>query len=383
MFERKFKPNLIWLLIAAIVCLSIWQMNIGGPIVSNSHGNTSQSNSLSPVYIPNTLNSMYEYPTQFLSSNDYGSLMNYTSFKFQIVNNCSSSPFLLVLIHTSPKNFARRKSIRTTWGTKNDNIKIVFIVGNVSNHNVQKMLDAENKVHGDFVQGNFIDAYRNMTYKHVMAFKYAIYHCAQAKYVLKTDDDVFVNMPVMMDFLTALSPYGAKKLLLCNVIINSPVKRTFRSKWRVSFHEFSNKYYPPYCPGWAILYSPDILFELYKAIQKVNYFWIDDVLITGILAQNENIQHTDASSLILTKEYVDDLMKNSSRGGYVEDSKFFLFGPPDLPFKKMYFLWEFVKNHTSNKYISIKNLVKNFKEENVISADLEKGRLIKGEVTGQ
>lgn len=118
------------------------------------------------------------------------------------------------------------------------------------------------------VQGNFHDAYRNMTYKHVMALKYAAYHCPRARYVLKTDDDVFVNMPTVMAFLSVdLSAYGARHLLLCQPTYGSKVKRSYRSKWRVSWWEFPHSTYPTYCPGWAVLYSPDVVFSLYREAQ--------------------------------------------------------------------------------------------------------------------
>jgi len=42
----------------------------------------------------------------------------------------------------------------------------------------------ESEVHHDLIQGNFIDAYRNMTYKHVMGLKWATYFCQNARYTM-------------------------------------------------------------------------------------------------------------------------------------------------------------------------------------------------------
>ncbi|KAG7209499.1 hypothetical protein KM043_015584 [Ampulex compressa] len=125
-----------------------------------------------------------------------------------------------------------------------------------------------------------------MTYKHVMALKWTTYHCPSAKYILKLDDDVFVHMPAMLDFLTRdLSPWGARRLILCDLLLAGTVKRSWRSKWRVSPQEYPGRQYPAYCPGWAVLYSPDAVFLLYREAQKEPYFWIDDVHVTGTLAR--------------------------------------------------------------------------------------------------
>lgn len=148
---------------------------------------------------------------------------------------------------------------------------------------------------------------------------------AGAKYVLKLDDDVFVHIPAMLDFLKrGLSPWGARRLILCDPISTGTVKRSWRSKWRVSPLEYPGKQYPAYCAGWAILYSPDSVFLLYREAQREPYFWIDDVHITGTLARKVNLTHASLHSLVLTGDSMHQLLDNPGI------RKEFLFGPPDL-----------------------------------------------------
>lgn len=59
-----------------------------------------------------------------------------------------------------------------------------------------------------------------------------------------------------------------------------------RSKWRVTHDEYSERWYPPYCMGWVILYSPDTALALSNEALKEPYFWIDDVHITGNIIYN-------------------------------------------------------------------------------------------------
>lgn len=139
------------------------------------------------------------------------------------------------------------------------------------------------------------------------------------------DDDVFVHINAVLDFLKHhLSPWGARRLMLCDPL-SAKVKRSYRSKWRVSPREYPGREYPLYCAGWAIFYSPDTAFLLYREAQKEPYFWIDDVHITGTIARKVNLTQVSVHSLVLTKNEKNDILLNNSAC-----SKNFLFGSPNL-----------------------------------------------------
>ncbi|GLH01495.1 Beta-1,3-galactosyltransferase brn, partial [Gryllus bimaculatus] len=198
----------------------------------------------------------------------------------------------------------------------------------------QRALDRENQLHGDLVQGSFRDSYRNMTYKHVMTLKWAAYHCPGALYVLKTDDDVFVNSPELLRFLAReLSPWGARRLILCVALPYSYVKRSWRS----------NRLYPPFCVGWAVLYSPDAVFLLYREAQRVPYFWIDDVHVTGTLAARVNLSQTPLLSLALTRLQMEALVDAPPGAAPPPYAAHFLFGSPDMHEDELYKLWDYVQ----------------------------------------
>lgn len=300
-----------------------------------------------PLFKINSANYTYSYPIHTLPMGDYNRLIDLEDFYFQIMDNvCNdSNPLLLVLIHSAPGNFEKRKIIRNTWGQPREGMKIIFILGAVGNGLLEEQLQRENEIHRDFAQGNFMDTYRNMTYKHVTVLKYVIYHCPQAKYILKTDDDIFVNIEMMLYFLKEdLSSNGVSELLLCKLQKNAEVFRSYRSKWRVSVREFPDRTYPPYCPGFALVYSPDIVFSLYKEAQRSSYFWIDDVHVTGTLAKKANVTHTDVSQFILTWENVDYIL-----GGHEYDGPY-LYGPADLPGTKIRDLWYAGLRQTNRKF---------------------------------
>ncbi|XP_055606719.1 beta-1,3-galactosyltransferase 9 [Uranotaenia lowii] len=293
-----------------------------------------------------------------LPIDDYSSLIDLKDFRFTInFNNCTSAnerrkrestrsdslkgderwtPLILVLVHSAPSNWYKRNTIRDTWGQFDPRAKLVFLLGAVNSTTLQRRIEEENRQHDDIVQGNFIDAYRNMTYKHVMALKWFTYHCPEAKYILKADDDVFVNTPVLYDSLESYAQRSG--LLFCQKISRAAVKRTYRSKWFVSIREYPNKYYPNHCPGYSIIYTPDVAFQLYKEAQQQPYFWIDDVHLTGTIANRVNVTITPTGSKLLNatqKEAIIDRRLNAS------DQPFF-FTTPDLRDGDIRKLWQAV-----------------------------------------
>lgn len=273
---------------------------------------------------------------------DYGTLLNLQEFKFLINSqSCANQDvFILIFVHSAPDHFDRRATIRRTWAGKNKIsgkiIKCVFLIGSVNDMQLQKELFQEQQQFKDMVQGNFIDSYRNLTYKFVMGLKWISHYCRQAKYILKTDDDMFVDMFQMVDYLTASFGYPTPSdLIMCFVIPYANPKRSQRSKWRVSFKEYKNQKYPTYCSGWAIIMSPDVVFNLYQESFNVPYFWVDDVFVSGILAQKIGVKHIDLTyRLSITTKRIEDWLAD---GNLTRPN---LFGYPDMNTSTINALWK-------------------------------------------
>ncbi len=71
-------------------------------------------------------------------------------------------------------------------------------------------------------------------------------YCSKVKYVLKVDDDVFVNLYSLLNYLDNLKLETSNNVL-CYFQINSPVQRELNSKFYVSYFELNKTYYPKYC----------------------------------------------------------------------------------------------------------------------------------------
>ena len=73
-------------------------------------------------------------------------------------------------------------------------MRLVFLLGKSTSLAAQVHIERENDEFNDIVQGNFEDSYRNLSYKSIMANTWVSLFCQQAEFVLKADDDMFVDM---------------------------------------------------------------------------------------------------------------------------------------------------------------------------------------------
>ncbi len=155
-----------------------------------------------------------------------------TSFQYPIsiapcrekVNNTNQRT-LFVAVISAPNNFEKRATIRSTWPSHlkyqsniNKQLDVVgfgFIVGLTKNNTVQQKLTEESAKHDDILQVNVYDKYRNLSVKAAGLLNWLNSRCSPVDFVLKVDDDVYVNVHNLATVLHSLSPsvpsvYGHK-----------------------------------------------------------------------------------------------------------------------------------------------------------------------------
>jgi beta-1,3-galactosyltransferase 1 len=165
------------------------------------------------------------------------------------------------------------------------NIVPLFLLAKVADKTIQDKIVEESKTHLDVIQGNFLDSYRNLTYKCVMGLQWVQNYCNNTKFVVKVDDDTMIDVYHLVRFLLQKSPDGnLENFLYCSVYSNQGPRRTTDDKWYVSESEYPYSKYPPYCEGFAYIMSNDVTKKLYDASRYVKFYWVDDVYVTGFAA---------------------------------------------------------------------------------------------------
>ena len=213
--------------------------------------------------------------------------------------------FLLVYVHTAPENLKRRIAIRETWANPSivPDIKTIFIMGEVKDQRVIELIKLEYGIYKDIVQENFIDSYRNLTYKGIAALKWISTYCSNSKFILKVDDDMIVDIFAILEHLKSISHHNVIKprSILCNLWNKSMVFRDRTSKWYVTKKEYLRQWFGRYCSGAAFLITSDLAPDLFKVSFYVPFFWIDDYYMTGLLARAVNSTYVKMNTLFAIK----------------------------------------------------------------------------------
>lgn len=139
-------------------------------------------------------------------------------------------------------------------------------------------------------KGLFIDTYNNLTLKTISALEWSWTHCSRVQYVLKTDDDVYINTPVLLDILDEV--VDRRRTIMGYLTKGWRPIRNMKSHYFISKRQFQENKFPDFHTGPAYVLTSDIVQQLYHAALNETYFKLEDVFITGMLANNQsNIQH--------------------------------------------------------------------------------------------
>ena len=241
---------------------------------------------------------------------------------FKIANKdlCKNNPTdYVIYVHTAADHIQNRQVIRRTWGNKDlfkdRRTKIVFFLGLNNHEALQNKLEKEALQYGDLVQGNFLDSYKNLTYKAILAVRWFKEYCTNVKLIIKTDDDIFLNIFQLMTLLE--SSKDVHRQVVCPIWQEGtmPILRDPKTcmKWCVQDNEYPGlSGYPRYCSGWTYIYSRDIVEDLAVGISHTPFHWIDDAWLTGAVLNKlleinwvDILQYMDGNWQEVYKDYQD------------------------------------------------------------------------------
>ncbi|KAK0163512.1 hypothetical protein PV327_007187 [Microctonus hyperodae] len=208
---------------------------------------------------------------------------------------CTPLPYLLIIVCSAVANERARSAIRNTWASEENlhydaetNIKVAFLLGQSDNDTLNASIMEENYEYGDIIQEKFHDTYNNLTLKSVMMLKWVTTNCPHATYLMKTDDDMYINVEGLVKALK-LRPH-IKGSLIGSLICNARPISDPKNKWYTPKYMFSEKIYPNYLSGTGYVMSLDVASKLYHAALETPLLHLEDVYITGLCARNAKLR---------------------------------------------------------------------------------------------
>ncbi|XP_016984090.2 beta-1,3-galactosyltransferase 5 [Drosophila rhopaloa] len=207
---------------------------------------------------------------------------------------------LLVLITSALHHEAARMAIRQTWmhyGSRRD-VGMAFVLGRGTNRTLNKAIDREDFMYRDLIRGHFIDSYNNLTLKTISLLEWADLNCPKAKYLLKTDDDMFINVPKLLALMATLR---ANRSIYGRRAENWKPVRNRWSKYHITIAQYAKNTFPYFTTGPAYLLTGDIVHPLYVRSLDTPFLKLEDVFTTGIVAGSLDIQRINVREIANTR----------------------------------------------------------------------------------
>lgn len=196
---------------------------------------------------------------------------------------------LLIYIQSAAQNHIKRNIIRETWGGvhnfKTMYVERVFLIAETDDTIVAGMVEDERKKNDDIILCHFKDSFKSLSLKAITFLDFVNNRCSHAKYILKADDDVFVNLYSLIEKYVP-QMVNQTKTVVCQTRENSKAISDQNSNWFVPVEVLpvgSKGMLPKFCTGYAVLFSSDLIPLLLNESFTFPLVEVDDVYLFGLL----------------------------------------------------------------------------------------------------
>ena len=185
------------------------------------------------------------------------------------------------------------------WYITGRQTSIIYLVGVPDpeelqiNPSLRTEILKESDTYKDLAITDNVDVYKNLTLKTIAAFNWARQFCPEADFLLKTDDDMFIHLKRLLYTIkslrsstAALSPNG---IIVGNVAAGWKPVRNPQSKYYITQEQYTETSYPPFVTGPSYLISRPAFDLLQQAAMNRPFFHLEDVFITGIVAESVDV----------------------------------------------------------------------------------------------
>ena len=204
-------------------------------------------------------------------------------------NNKSKEIDLIILVVSSIEYHAERNAIRQSYASvsrnNTSNVRHIFFIGSNGNENQTREITQENSIHHDIVQIDIIDTYTTLTLKVVAGINWVVKYCSNAKYLIKADTDVWLNIHKILAMVNS-SSVPLQNAIGGNEVLPGmkPIRIVF-SKWYLPATEYPDNALPNYVTGGAYIMDLNVARDIIQASVNVPFVRIEDVYLGICIAK--------------------------------------------------------------------------------------------------
>ncbi|KAL7075639.1 hypothetical protein ACQ4LE_005006 [Meloidogyne hapla] len=229
---------------------------------------------------------------------------------------CNNDTKVFILVLSRRESYINREAIRLTWLKYRPNGTVLrfFLADENVNKNhpgdfkadpdkitsskLNKFIRKEHNNYDDtvFLKG-IPETYANLHFMVHAALQWQQTFCPQAQYIMKTDDDTVVHLERLvfwtnLDFDVELEENNPATCFGKVLVNRWPIRGKY-SKWYVPEEVYPNKAYPNYLNGCTYMCSALAIKRILDTCSRINAVNMEDVLFTGIVAQEANVSRVD------------------------------------------------------------------------------------------
>jgi len=208
-------------------------------------------------------------------------------------NNSSSNIFLMILVISAPDHSKERASIREGWGrsSQRGDVCLGFLVGIPQSEAQLQVLKEEADKYGDLIISNVEDVYENLSLKILAGLDWVLRNGIGAQFVMKVDDDMFVQVDKLIELLKAQD--RNKRLILGNISRGWKPVRNPNSKYYITERQYQQENYPDFATGPSYVIAGNSIRAIFESAMAETYLHLEDVFITGVIAEKNGIERLE------------------------------------------------------------------------------------------
>ena len=130
-----------------------------------------------------------------------------------------------------------------------------------------------------------MDKYRNLTLKSLAAFEWVIKYCPTAKWIVKADQDMYINIASLLQTTNFYT--NSDVMIGACLSLSTPIRNKTGNKYYLSYEEYPYSVFPKHCGGPMYMLTTGVAKYILSVSPDCPFFRFEDVYM-GLCLQDSS-----------------------------------------------------------------------------------------------